>query len=435
MRVKIFLRSFFSIYRDAYISISSKRSIWIISSAFLRILILIAINKLLTKQLDFQNLSSYYIVLSIYNFFGSIIIGPFGDYINKIFFKTSNKYDISFFLESYYKKLFLPIAFVSLVLLVIALYFYFGLSNNYFIEIPILISLMLIFRGVFDANISFINALGYYKWYSILIIFNAIIYYSLSYLFTEFLQPTYFYWIGGFVLSNIIVSTITIYVLRTNTSNKTPKLKFSFNSEVLKFLPSLITTNLLLWFLTDGFRFFSEFKFGLDESAILLLGFALASQIFSITTNFILPIFTPNLLKGYSEESKINRYLSLKNYLLKIVPFLFLSLVLALIFSKTIINILVHKSKIKEDLIFIFIIGLFVEFIRSLVSVIKNYKLSENKLIYQVYSLVIPSILLLLTPFIAISSTIVFALYILLIYLIYLFISFLFSLRLKNKSD
>jgi hypothetical protein len=407
--------------------------LWIIFSAFIRILILVATNKLLTKQLDFQNLSSYYIVLSIYNFFGSIIIGPFGEYIIKIFFKTNSKYNIAFFLESFYKKLFLPIALMSLILLIIGLYFYFGLTNNYFIEIPILISLMLVFRGIFDSNIYFINALGYYRGYSILITFNALVYYILSFLLTKILQPTYFIWISGFVLSNIIFSTVTVYFLRAYAINKNSKHKFYFNSKIKKFVPSLIIINILLWFLTDGFRFLSEFKFGLESSATLLLGFALASQLFSIMANFILPIFTPNLVKSYSEKSKNSRYISFKNYLLKVAPFLILTLILSLLFSETLIRILVDKSKIQDELITIFIIGLFVEFLRSLISVIKNYKLSENRLIYQVYSLIIPLILLLLTPFIPINSTIIFALYMFLIYFIYFVTSVLFSIKLKNE--
>ena len=429
------MKLFLSIFRDAFANIRSKRSLWIIFSAFIRILILIALNRLLTKQLDFQNLSSYYIVLSIYNFFGSIIIGPFGEYIIKIFFKTNSNYNIAFFLESFYKKLFLPIAFMSLILLVIGLYFYFGLTNNYFIEIPVLISLMLIFRGTFDTNIYFINALGYYRWYSILITFNALVYYGLAFLFTKIFQPTYFIWIGGFVLSNIIFSTITIYVLRSYAINKSSKRKFYFNSKLKKFVPSLIIINILLWFLTDGFRFLSEFKFGLESSAILLLGFALASQLFSIMANFILPIFTPNLVKGYSEKSKITRYISFKNYFLKVAPFLILTLILSLLFSKTLISVLVDESKIKEELIIVFIIGLLVEFLRSLIAVIKNYKISENKLIYQIYSLIIPSILLVLIPFIPMNSIIIFALYMFFIYFIYFITSILFSLRLKNSID
>jgi len=178
------IKSFLSFIKNSFDSIFNKRALWIIFSSLARIVILIAINKIMTKQLDFQNLTSYYLVISIYNFFGSIIIGPFGEYINKIFFKVNSKHNISFFLESFYKKLFLPVSASALISLFILLYCYFGTTNYYFIEIPILISFMLIFRGIFDQNISFINALGHYKWYSILITFNALVYFTLSYVLT-----------------------------------------------------------------------------------------------------------------------------------------------------------------------------------------------------------------------------------------------------------
>lgn len=419
-------------FKDAFASIKTKRSIWIIFSSFIRILILIAVNKLLTKSLDFNNLSTYFIVISIYNFFGTIIIGPFGEYVYKIFFKINDKHDIAFFLESYYKKFIFTVALISLIILGIVIYFYFGSNNTYFIEIPILISLMIIFKSIFDSNISFINALGHFKWYSILVTFNAIIYYVLSNLLTKFLEPTYFLWIGGFIFSNIIFSFLTIYVLRISALNQISKRKFYFNSKLVKFIPSMIITNLLIWFLTDGFRFISEQKFSIENSAILILGFALASQLFSVATNFILPIFTPILLRGYSEATKNKRYIALKDYLIKTLPFLILTLIFTLIFSKNIISILVDDSKIKEELFVIFIIGLFVEFIRSILGIIKNYKISENKLIYQVYSLIVPSFLLVISAFIPINSNIIFAFYILVIYLIYFLVSIIFSLRLKN---
>lgn len=429
------IKSIISIFKASFYSIFNKRSGWIIFSSLLRIIILIAINNLMTKELDFQNLSFYYLVISVYNFFGSIIVGPFGDYINKIFFKVNEEHSASFFLESFYKKLFLPIAATSFILLVIVLYFYFGLTNNYFIEIPILIALMLIFRGIFDSNISFINALGYYKWYSILITFNALFYFVFSYLFTSLLEPTYFTWTAGFIFSNIIFSLISTFVFRSKIINKPSKQKFYFNSKLLKFIPSLITTNLLLWLLTDGFRFISEFKFGLKSSGVLLLGFALSSQIFSIMSNFILPIFSPNLLKAYSESTRLIRYISIKNYFKKIIPFLVSTLFLAIIFSKLIINVLVDISKNSNNLIIIFIIGLVVEFVRSLINVIKSYKLSESKLSYQVYSLIIPIFLLIASYFFKFESIIVFALYVLLIYIVYLGTSIVFLFRLKGKID
>ena len=427
-------KSFHSFVKDSFDSIFNKRSAWIIFSSFTRIIILIAINKIMTKQLDFQNLSSYYLVISIYNFFGSIIIGPFGEYINKIFFKINSKHSTSFFLESFYKKLFIPVAATALIALIITLYFYFGITKNYFIEIPILISLMLIFRGIFDQNISFINALGHYKWYSILITFNAIFYFIFSYLLTTYLKPTYFVWIAGFIFSNIIFSVISIYFFRTKTINNKSIHKFSFNSKLLKFVPSLLLTNMLLWFLTDGFRFFSEFNFGLKQSGVLLLGFALASQIFSTMSNFILPIFSPNLLKGFSETTKSNRYISIKNYFIKIIPFLVLTLFLSLIFSEVIISVLVDITKISKNLLIIFIIGLVVEFLRSLINVIKSYKLSESKIKYQVYSLIPPVFLLMLSYFLKIESIIIFALYVLIIYFVYFGTSVLFFLRLKKMA-
>ena len=67
-RVKHLKKLYKNLNSNLFDSITSKRSLWIIFSALVRIVMLIFINRLLTKQLDFQNLSIYYIVYSIYNF-------------------------------------------------------------------------------------------------------------------------------------------------------------------------------------------------------------------------------------------------------------------------------------------------------------------------------------------------------------------------------
>ena len=66
-------KKIFNFFKNTIDSIFNIRSAWLIFSSLIRIIILIGLNRLMTKQLDFQNLSSYYLVISIYNFFFSFI--------------------------------------------------------------------------------------------------------------------------------------------------------------------------------------------------------------------------------------------------------------------------------------------------------------------------------------------------------------------------
>jgi len=240
----------------------------------------------------------------------------------------------------------------------------------------------------------------------------------------------------GFILSNFILSLFTFTFIKKKSNDLNLKKSFSLTKDIIYFVAFLTSSNILLWFLTDGFRFFSEFKFGLVESGSLILGLALASQIFSTAANFIFPIFTPELLKGFSKVTKEMRIMYLKSFYKKTLPILFFLFIFTMIFSDVLLNVLVNESKVNKDLKYIFMIGLFIEFLKSLINLIKQYKLSENKLKYQLFSLVLPSILVAVIPFLNfISSIKILSFYLCFVYVIYFIISTLFLFKIHSKDE
>ena len=62
-----------------FFKLKYNKNIFLISAGnFLRILLVIAYSRLMTYFLDYEELSKYYIVFSIYTFFSFIIIGSIG---------------------------------------------------------------------------------------------------------------------------------------------------------------------------------------------------------------------------------------------------------------------------------------------------------------------------------------------------------------------
>jgi len=414
----------------------NKRSITIIFSALIKILLIVLINNVMTKNLDYEEISKYYLVFSIYTFFSTIIIGPTGEFVNKIFFKIHLENDILFFLKSYYKKFIFPVSLISLFGISFLIGLKYGLNNNYFINIPILVFGLILVKTIFDGNLSYLNNLGLYKKYSALQVLVTLLYLFFSYLFIVYFKSNYFFWLLGFILSNFILSLFTFTFIKKKSNDLNLKKSFSLTKDIIYFVAFLTSSNILLWFLTDGFRFFSEFKFGLVESGSLILGLALASQIFSTAANFIFPIFTPELLKGFSKVTKEMRIMYLKSFYKKTLPILFFLFIFTMIFSDVLLNVLVNESKVNKDLKYIFMIGLFIEFLKSLINLIKQYKLSENKLKYQLFSLVLPSILVAVIPFLNfISSIKILSFYLCFVYVIYFIISTLFLFKIHSKDE
>jgi len=126
----------------------------------------------------------------------------------------------------------------------------------------------------------------------------------------------------------------------------------------------------------------------------------------------------------------------LKSFYKKTLPILFFLFIFTMIFSDVLLNVLVNESKVNKDLKYIFMIGLFIEFLKSLINLIKQYKLSENKLKYQLFSLVLPSILVAVIPFLNfISSIKILSFYLCFVYVIYFIISTLFLFKIHSKDE
>jgi len=413
--------------------LKNKRALFLIIFSATRIILMIAINNFLTGILNYENISTYYLIMSIYSIFVTIIIGPYGEYIEKIFFKIKKNYDITFFLESFYKSFVIPVAILSFLILFIGFIIFQGFDNMFFIKVPLLVSLLIVFKTIFDFNNSFINILGKYKIYSLLSISFILLSAFFAFLFVRIYDSNYFFWTLGFVFSNMVLSTFSILYFRRNFKSNKSRISFKISTNTNSFIPFLILGNLMVWFLTDGFRFFAENRFGLQNSGVLILAFATASQMFSIINNTISPIFTPDVLKGFSLSEKKDRIKSLKLFYLKTLPILIITLITSIFFSKWILKILIHESKINSDLIKIFIVALIVEFIKSTISIFKQYNISENKLKHYAYAIIIPCFLMFLSPYIPyINNLYFFSIYILLIYLVYFVISYGYILKIKK---
>ena len=102
----------------------------------------------------------------------------------------------------------------------------------------------------------------------------------------------------GLISSNFLIAIISWNSLGQEfTLNNKSSLNYK---EIYSFSSNILVGHVLIWILTDGFRFFAENKFDTNSLGILLLGLMVSTQIFSLIEHFLNQIIYPRYLKKIS---------------------------------------------------------------------------------------------------------------------------------------
>jgi hypothetical protein len=188
----------------------------------------------------------------------------------------------------------------------------------------------------------------------------------------------------GLICSNLIVALLAWKNLFINSKiQNTLKLNIK---ELYNFSSNILIGHILIWFLTDGFRFFAENKFDTNSLGILLLGLMVSTQIFSLIEHFLNQIIYPRYLKKISTNNFNERSVAFNKYFNKVLPIVFLSAIFMSLSSAEILSILIDKSKINNTIIFVFQVAIWIEFFRILINSLKNITTSE----FQTQKLILP---------------------------------------------
>lgn len=342
----------------------------------LRIILVILYSRLMTYYLSFQELSSYYIVFSIYTFFSFIIIGSIGTYINRKTIDWIKKNSLRSAFNQIFLKFLIPLSLLSVLFVFVYTFFSYN-SISYSITICLLVFLLIIIKTSNETVYPIFNIINKNtKYVYFLILFNFLNL-LFSVLFVNIFGYNFQFWMLGLILSNLFV-----LILSWNTlfpvSREQSIIKLNYK-ELYNFSSSILIGHTLIWFLTDGFRFVAENKFDPNSLGILLLGLMVSTQIFSIIENFLNQLLYPKYLKNISTNNFRTREKAFNSYLNTIFPIIFLSAIFISLSSKEVLTILVDKSKINPSIVFIFQIAVWIEFLRIIINTLKHITMSEFK--------------------------------------------------------
>ena len=181
----------------------------------------------------------------------------------------------------------------------------------------------------------------------------------------------------GLISSNFLIAILSWKSLDKELKfNNTAKVNYK---ELYTFSSNILVGHVLIWFLTDGFRFIAENKFTADKLGILLLGLVVPTQIFAVSENILGQLLYPHYLENISNKNYKERSKAFNNYINKTIPIILFVAIFISISSYEVLSVLVDSSKINNDLILIFKIGLWIEFFRITINTLKYITTSEYK--------------------------------------------------------
>jgi O-antigen/teichoic acid export membrane protein len=349
----------------------------------IRLILVISYSRLMTLFLSFEELANYYIVFSIYTFFSFIIIGSVGNYINRKTIEWYEENNLKSALKQIFIKFLFPLSIFSfLPVFVYSFYVYDSIKTS--IIICALVFTLILFKTFNETVYPIFNIIRKnIKYVYFLLTFN-LLNLLFSVLFVYFFGYNFEFWMLGLICSNLIVALLAWKSLFINSkSQNTLKLNIK---ELYNFSSNILIGHILIWFLTDGFRFFAKNKFDTNSLGILLLGLMVSTQIFSLIEHFLNQIIYPRYLKKISTNNFNERSVAFNKYFNKVLPIVFLSAIFMSLSSAEILSILIDKSKINNTIIFVFQVAIWIEFFRILINSLKNITTSE----FQTQKLILP---------------------------------------------
>lgn len=360
-----------------FFKIKFNKDIFLISTGnIFRILLVIAYSRLMTYFLDYDQISKYFIVFSIYTFFSFIIIGSIGNYVNRKTIEWVKDKTLKDGLLKLLKNILVPIIIIAFFSVFLYSYIVYE-SVNYSLLICLLVCSLILFKTSSEGIYPIFNLLNLNSKYIFFLILFNLLNLILSSLFVYFFDFSFQYWMLGLISSNFLIALIS-----WNSLGQEFKLnnKSSLNyKEIYSFSSSIIVGHFLIWFLTDGFRFIAEYKFSSDNLGILILGLVVASQIFAVIENVLSQLLYPIYLKNISNKTFEKRSEAFNVYLNRLIPIILFIAIFISLSSYEVLTVLVDSSKINNELIIIFQIGLWIEFLRISINTFKYITISEYK--------------------------------------------------------
>lgn len=247
-------------------------------------LIGLATIRLSTHFLPLEQFGLLGLLMSITTFFGLFFISPIGQYINR---HTHEWHQQGILLRKLFKYNWYLIFLTLLSLICTAtwyrLHIYPAADWLLIINVSTVVSIM-IWAGTWNATlIPLMNMLGK-QWQSASLVLLTTLTSLLCSVTLMRFSTQVSTWLAGQIAGLLVGAMIAAYLLRNNLRSKRQirNNKLISTNEVINYCLPIAASTGLMWFISNGYRFYVDYHWGSRSLAVLIIGFAIAGQFWAI---------------------------------------------------------------------------------------------------------------------------------------------------------
>jgi O-antigen/teichoic acid export membrane protein len=300
--------------------------------------------KVVTNYLSKDSVAYYFLVLSVLNYFGLSLISPAGQYFNrKIHYWKENRVLMNRIFNHFLYVF--SISIIAIPITYIASHWLGLMSGVNSANLALLVGAGVLFNTLITTVVPTFNMLNHRIAY---VMFTSL-WLTLSLAFSVTLIKLFgeniILWFAGQVLSQIIVSVITLAILIKYTNEA-----FSMSEalsiiskdnikQTLKFIFPLMVSTLLMWVATDSFRFVLEKTHGLEYLGMFSVGFAIAQRFSYAIESIAQQVFFPTFYEKINLTEGIERSQAWLELFYSAIPLYLCTTIFTIIFSGLLIKI------------------------------------------------------------------------------------------------
>lgn len=283
-----------------------------------------------TSIMNESELGLSYLMIAIQTFFALFLINPVGQYFNR----QTNSWFISGALNSCLLNQSLYVFFISMIsfvsLIIARVFGVLDLS----ISLILIISALVFSQSLNQTIIPMLNMIGRRYAFVFFNLFTALLCAACSFTLLLYWSNNASSWLMGIVVGCMVANACALLWVRGNVKLvKSTGVNVDRNiRKILLFALPIAFSTLFMWFLGSGYRVLVDNYYGLEFLAVLGVGVAVSSQIFSVIESLLSQYLIPSLYRNVDNVSKDLRLKFLNQYISTVIP-IYVSLAIFLTFS------------------------------------------------------------------------------------------------------
>jgi O-antigen/teichoic acid export membrane protein len=309
-------------------------------SRILQVVTLFATYRILTHSLPKDEVGFYFFLLGITGAVGLVLASPVGTYFHRMLFRWHTvgqltKYTLNF------------AAFSTGLGLIAALLLSLGIHLKAFVTLDSIVATAVYAAGVTMSNmlIPALNIAGATKKFAVFSTLSPLSVLLACYLAVQYSSTASTWLLAAGLVSGVwgIIALVTLITMKIEPAAETSS-DSGINGKLLTFALPLVAANVGVWFLTQGYRPFTEWRFGLESLAVIGLGITAASAVSGAFESLVYQIFLPKFYRASHEKNSNDATAVWQQMWILVIPMFFILTMCTVVFSGEFLSLIAPNT-------------------------------------------------------------------------------------------